>query len=221
MGDYISRDMAIARLTKVEVTNRLATMTDAKREIAEMPAADVAPVVHGRETREGGSTMISEAVDRAVKAKWRADLVNMLTDAGRTLEHANLRTNGSVYQDINVGLLLLEAARSLQECQDEPEPEKPDDVGAKITLPDRWAMTEAWQRWAAQEAAADVAQVVHGEWEAADWREYDANSCEVICYPKDGIACTHCRYVFKKDALWKKNFCPNCGAKMDGGAENG
>jgi hypothetical protein len=96
--------MAIARLTKVEVTNRLATMTDAKREIAEMPAADVAPVVHG-------------------------------------------------------------------------------------------------------------------EWEAVDWREYDANGCEVICYPKDGIACTHCRYVFKKDALWKKNFCPNCGAKMDGGAE--
>ena len=45
MGDYISRDMAIARLTKVEVTNKLATMTDAKREIAEMPAADVAPVV--------------------------------------------------------------------------------------------------------------------------------------------------------------------------------
>lgn len=106
MGDYISRDMAIARLTKWEVTNRLTTMTDAKREIAEMPAADVAPVVHG-------------------------------------------------------------------------------------------------------------------EWEAVDWREYDANSCEVICYPKDGIACTHCRYVFKKDALWKKNFCPNCGAKMDGGAENG
>lgn len=45
---YISRDMAIARLTKVEVTNRLATMTAAKREIAEMPAADVVPVVHGR-----------------------------------------------------------------------------------------------------------------------------------------------------------------------------
>ena len=44
MGDYISRDMAIARLTKVEVTNRLATMTGAKREIAEMPAADVVPV---------------------------------------------------------------------------------------------------------------------------------------------------------------------------------
>lgn len=45
---YISRDMAIARLTKVEVTEKLATMADAKRAIADMPAADVAPVVHGR-----------------------------------------------------------------------------------------------------------------------------------------------------------------------------
>lgn len=98
--------------------------------------------------------MISEAVDRAVKAKWRADLVNMLTDAGRTLEHANLRANGSVYQDINVGLLLLEAARSLQECQSELEPENPDDVVVKVTVPDRWPMTEAGQRWAAQEVAA-------------------------------------------------------------------
>ena len=67
---------------------------------------------------------ISDAIDRAVKAKWRADLINMLADAGRTLEHANLRANGNVYQDINVGLLLLEAARSLQECMDEAEPEK-------------------------------------------------------------------------------------------------
>lgn len=97
---------------------------------------------------------ISECIDRAVKAKWRADLANMLADAGRTLEHANLRANGSVYQDINVGLLLLEAARSLQECQDEPEPENPDDVVVKVTVPDRWPMTEAGQRRAAQEAAA-------------------------------------------------------------------
>ena len=40
--------MAIARLTKVEVTDKLATMTDAKRAIADMPTADVAPMVHGR-----------------------------------------------------------------------------------------------------------------------------------------------------------------------------
>ena len=98
--------------------------------------------------------MISEVINRAVKAKWRADLINMLADAGRTLEHANLRANGNVYQDINVGFLLLEAARSLQECQSELEPENPDDVVVKVTVPDRWPMTEAGQRWAAQEAAA-------------------------------------------------------------------
>lgn len=97
---------------------------------------------------------IGEAIDRAVKAKWRADLINMLADAGRTLEHANLRANGNVYQDINVGLLLLEAARSLQECQSELEPENPDDVVVKVEVPDRWPMTEAGQRRAAQEAAA-------------------------------------------------------------------
>lgn len=67
--------------------------------------------------------------------------------------------------------------------------------------------------------AADVAPVVRGEWEAVDWREYDAKSCEVVCYPEEGIACTRCRNVFKKDALWKKNFCPNCGARMDGDSD--
>lgn len=64
--------------------------------------------------------------------------------------------------------------------------------------------------------AADVAPVVHGEWETVDWLEYDAQSCETIRCPEEGIACTRCRYVFKKDALWKRNFCPNCGARMDG-----
>ena len=56
MNDYISRVMAIARLTKVEVTNKLATMTDAKRVIAEMPAADVVPVVRCRDCKKSGLT---------------------------------------------------------------------------------------------------------------------------------------------------------------------
>lgn len=59
MNDYISRVMAIARLTNVEVTNKLATMTDAKRVIAEMPAADVAPVVNGRWDDSGRYTFPS------------------------------------------------------------------------------------------------------------------------------------------------------------------
>lgn len=125
---------------------------------------------------------ISEAIDRAVKAKWRADLINMLADAGRTLEHANLRANGNVYQDINVGLLLLEAARSLQECQSELEPENPDDVVVKVTVPDRWPMTEAGQRRAAQEAAAPKPMTNGDRFRAMTDEELaDSEFCEVIC----------------------------------------
>lgn len=65
--------------------------------------------------------------------------------------------------------------------------------------------------------AADVAEVVFARWEEADWCEYDAQSCETIRYPKAAIVCTNCRCAFKKDALWSRNYCPNCGAKMDGG----
>lgn len=45
MAKYIDRGTAIAKLTALEVTKPSATMTDAKRLLADMPAADVAPVV--------------------------------------------------------------------------------------------------------------------------------------------------------------------------------
>lgn len=47
MAEYIDRGTAIAKLTALEVTKPSATMADAKRLLADMPAADVAPVVHG------------------------------------------------------------------------------------------------------------------------------------------------------------------------------
>lgn len=48
MAEYIERGTAIAKLTALEVTEPSATMTDAKRLLVDMPAADVAPVMHGR-----------------------------------------------------------------------------------------------------------------------------------------------------------------------------
>lgn len=48
MAEYIERGTAIAKLTALEVTKPSATMTDAKRLLADMPAADVVPVVHGQ-----------------------------------------------------------------------------------------------------------------------------------------------------------------------------
>lgn len=54
--------------------------------------------------------------------------------------------------------------------------------------------------------AADVAPVVHGR-----WIQVDSTKCR----------CSHCD-IIALIALYPhgdKNFCPNCGAKMDRGAE--
>lgn len=48
MAEYIDKGTAIAKITALEVTEPNATMTSAKRQLADMPASDVAPVVHGR-----------------------------------------------------------------------------------------------------------------------------------------------------------------------------
>lgn len=47
MAEYIEKNVAIARLTALEIGNTCATMTDAKRQIADTRPADVAPVGHG------------------------------------------------------------------------------------------------------------------------------------------------------------------------------
>lgn len=46
--EYILRSIAIAKLTALEVTNPFATIADAKRVLADMDAADVVKVVHGK-----------------------------------------------------------------------------------------------------------------------------------------------------------------------------
>lgn len=55
--------------------------------------------------------------------------------------------------------------------------------------------------------AADVAPVVHGWWNADE-------TCSV-CGEKstEGLDATKWNY-------WFPNYCPNCGAKMDGGADH-
>lgn len=45
MDEYINRETAIAKLTALELTEPNATMVDAKRVLADIPAADVAQVV--------------------------------------------------------------------------------------------------------------------------------------------------------------------------------
>ena len=63
--------------------------------------------------------------------------------------------------------------------------------------------------------AADVATVRHARWEEADWIEPDCHGFGIIRTPKAALRCSNCKNCFKKELLWKDNYCPNCGAKME------
>ena len=60
--------------------------------------------------------------------------------------------------------------------------------------------------------AADVAEVVHGQW-------YMLDDCA-----NAGLYCSACsRRVHREEFAYKKlksKYCPHCGARMDGGCEN-
>lgn len=57
MAEYIEKNVAIARLTALEIGDPCATMADAKRQIADTRSADVAPVVCGRWERYSTTMM--------------------------------------------------------------------------------------------------------------------------------------------------------------------
>ena len=64
--------------------------------------------------------------------------------------------------------------------------------------------------------AADVAPVRHARWEEADWVEPDCHGFGIIRTPKAALRCSNCKNCFKKELLWKDNYCPNCGTDMRG-----
>lgn len=58
--------------------------------------------------------------------------------------------------------------------------------------------------------AADVAPVVHGRWIPHD-----------RVFGDDFLVCSKCQFVSEDRSTRRYyHYCPNCGAKMDGGNEN-
>lgn len=55
--------------------------------------------------------------------------------------------------------------------------------------------------------AADVVEVRHGRWERVDYGNGLYN-----------YHCSSCRHIPRENI--RSNYCPNCGAKMDGGADD-
>lgn len=80
-------------------------------------------------------------------------------------------------------------------------PDEPEDEKAAVTI----ATVKKFVRSLLDRApAADVAPVVHGRWIADGDGYHWTYNCS-ICAWKDG-------YPFNE----RHNYCPNCGAKMDG-----
>lgn len=96
------------------------------------------------------------------------------------------------------------------ECEAVLELIRPDDPNDK-----RCAVTVATAKRLIRHAltaapAADVAPVVHGRWEQdADGDWYCTNCDEVVAICESG-----------RERTYRKPYCPNCGAKMDGGDSN-
>lgn len=62
--------------------------------------------------------------------------------------------------------------------------------------------------------AADVAPVKHGRWVQVRIIRYNGDKP----YTQFSHNCSLCNYFNKKKKGWNTKFCPNCGAKMDGGS---
>lgn len=62
--------------------------------------------------------------------------------------------------------------------------------------------------------AADVAPVVHGRWIHSRYE----NCCDQF----ELVKCSHCSHEAYAMAFYVRggNYCPNCGARMEGGNEN-
>ncbi len=53
------------------------------------------------------------------------------------------------------------------------------------------------------------------EWEQCDLTEADVVHGVCVRYADTAVRCSNCRHAYDKFALRDRNFCPNCGAKME------
>lgn len=71
--------------------------------------------------------------------------------------------------------------------------------------------------------ATDVAPVRHGRWMKAknkkDYWGFDSDG-DFGCWSDYPVLCSSCKYDVTENSTGETNYCPNCGAKMNGGDSN-
>ena len=81
----------------------------------------------------------------------------------------------------------------------------------RLMVGDKTITVDAIKRFLLNRPAADVAPVVHGRWDDSGRYTFSGGSTAIRC-TNCGCALTVSEYHLNK---W--NYCPVCGAKMDGG----
>jgi len=84
----------------------------------------------------------------------------------------------------------------------------------KFMVGDKTITTDAMKTFIKNRPAADVSPVVHARWDDSGQYTFPGGSTAVRC-TKCGCALTESEYQLQN---W--NYCPVCGAKMDGGDGN-
>lgn len=79
-------------------------------------------------------------------------------------------------------------------------------------------VAQTLMRYVKRQPAADVAPVVHGRWDDIP-NTYMSVASKDGTYHGNATSCSVCHEV--NPNAYKTNYCPNCGAKMDGGDPDG
>lgn len=70
--------------------------------------------------------------------------------------------------------------------------------------------------------SVEAEPIRHGRWEERNWEDARADSgLHTIASARCSECCLWCEQVRDWTARVEYKFCPSCGARMDGGAENG
>lgn len=65
------------------------------------------------------------------------------------------------------------------------------------------------------EPTIDAEPIKHGRWIETNWAEHDGHGEVITYYDVKALKCSKCCHCFKEELLWRKNYCPHCGARMD------